>query len=100
MARIKTSLRNRLTNTVLQGLMMVAIHGPDKDDFDFKKAVDLWGKLKKRHVLLENVKKCGQRNKQLKSIIIKSMVMRRMVSERKLKRDVMIEKLKKKKSNK
>ena len=27
---------NRLTNTILQGLMMVSIHGPDDSEFDFR----------------------------------------------------------------
>jgi hypothetical protein len=56
MSRVKTTLRkNRLTNTILQGLMMVSIHGPDDSEFDFRTAMNIWGKFRKRHtgILIE-----------------------------------------------
>jgi hypothetical protein len=48
------SVYDRLTNTILQGLMMVSIHGPDDLEFDFRTAMNIWGKLRKRHILVEN----------------------------------------------
>jgi hypothetical protein len=42
---------NRLTNIILQGLMMISIHGPDDSEFDFRTAMNIWGKLRKRHIL-------------------------------------------------
>ena len=47
---------NRLTNIILQGLMMVSIHGPDDSEFDFRTAMNIWGKLRKRHILVEKAK--------------------------------------------
>jgi hypothetical protein len=51
--------KNRLTNTILQGLMMVSIHGPDDSEFDFRTAMNIWGKFRKRHtgILIEKAKK-------------------------------------------
>ena len=46
MSGVKTTLRNRLTNTILQGLMMVSVHGPDDSEFDFRTAMNIWGKLR------------------------------------------------------
>jgi hypothetical protein len=56
MSRVKTTLRNRLTNTILQGLMMVSVHGPDDSEFDYRRAMTIWGKLRKRHILVEKAK--------------------------------------------
>ena len=56
MSRVKTTLRNRLTNTILQGLMMVSIHGPNDTELDFRTAMNIWGKLRKRHILVEKAK--------------------------------------------
>jgi hypothetical protein len=56
MSRVKTTLRNRLTNTILQGLLMVSIHGPNDSEFDFRTAMNIWGKLRKRHILVEKAK--------------------------------------------
>ena len=41
--RIKTRLRNRLSNRILSNLLMISIEGPELKDFDFKKAADVWG---------------------------------------------------------
>jgi hypothetical protein len=42
--------------TDLQGLMMVSIHGPNDSEFDFRTAMNIWGKLRKRHILVEKAK--------------------------------------------
>jgi hypothetical protein len=36
--------------------MMVSIHGPDDSEFDFRTAMNIWGKLIKRHILVEKAK--------------------------------------------
>jgi hypothetical protein len=36
--------------------MMVSIHGPDDSKFDFMTAMNIWGKLRKRHILVEKSK--------------------------------------------
>jgi hypothetical protein len=33
--------------------MMVSIHGPDDSEFDFRTAMNIWEKLRKRHILVE-----------------------------------------------
>jgi hypothetical protein len=30
--------------------MMVSIHGPNDSEFDFRTAMNIWGKLRKRHI--------------------------------------------------
>ena len=62
----KTTLRNKLTNTILQGLMMVSIHGPDDSEFDFRTAMNIWGKLRKRHILVEKAKESTEKSKKKK----------------------------------
>ena len=57
---------NRLTNTILQGLMMVSIHGPDDSEFDFRTAMNIWEKLRKRHILVEKAKESTEKSKLLK----------------------------------
>ena len=76
MSRVKTTLRNRLTNTILQGLMMVSIHGPDDSEFDFRTAMNIWGKLRKRHILVEKAKESTEKSKLLKKIVMKSLLLR------------------------
>jgi hypothetical protein len=50
MKRIKTPLRNRLTNATLEELMRVSIHGAAIEDFDFKKAASIFISMAKRKV--------------------------------------------------
>jgi hypothetical protein len=50
MKRIKTPLRNRLTNATLGQLMMVSIHGSSIEDFDFKKAASIFISMAQRKV--------------------------------------------------
>jgi len=53
---------------------MVAIHGPEEEDLDFNETLKIWGNLRKRHILLDRIKKCGDRNRELKSVVLKSML--------------------------
>jgi hypothetical protein len=36
--------------------MMVSIHGPDDSEFDIRTAMNMEGKLRKRHILVEKAK--------------------------------------------
>ena len=85
----KTTLRNRLTNTILQGLMMVSIHGLDDSEFDFRTAMNIWGKLRKRHILVEKAKESTEKSKLLKKIVMKSLLLRKITRERRIKRDML-----------
>jgi hypothetical protein len=43
--------------------MMVSIHGPDDSEFDFRTAMNIWGKLRKRQcyfMKFENKKKASE----------------------------------------
>ena len=48
-----------------QGLMMVSIHGPDDSEFDFRTAMNIWGKFRKRHtgIFIEKAKKSTENSK-------------------------------------
>jgi phage terminase large subunit-like protein len=46
--------------------MMVSIHGPDDSEFDFRTAMNIWGKLRKRHILIEKAKESTEKSKLLK----------------------------------
>jgi hypothetical protein len=48
--------------------MMVSIHGPDDPEFDFRTAMNIWGKLRKRHtgILVEKAKESTEKLKRLK----------------------------------
>jgi hypothetical protein len=55
----------------LQGLMMVSIHGPDDSEFDFRTAMNIcliWGKLRKRYILVEKAKESTEKSKLLKKL--------------------------------
>jgi hypothetical protein len=43
--------------------MMVSIHGPDDSEFDFRTAMNIWGKLRKRHILVEKAKESTEKSK-------------------------------------
>jgi hypothetical protein len=45
---------------------MVSIHGPDDSEFDFRTAMNIWGKLRKRHILVEKAKESTEKSKHLK----------------------------------
>jgi hypothetical protein len=48
--------------------MMVSLHGPDDPEFDFRTAMNIWGKLRKRHtgILVEKAKESTEKLKRLK----------------------------------
>ncbi|CAG2231770.1 unnamed protein product [Mytilus edulis] len=48
--RVKTCLRNRLCQKVLNCLMHISIEGPKEEAFDFDKCVVTFGKLKQRKI--------------------------------------------------
>jgi hypothetical protein len=89
MSRVKTTLRNRRTNTILQGLMMVSIHGPDDSEFDFRTAMNIWGKFRKRHILVEKAKESTEKSKLLKKIVMKSLLLWKITRDRRIKRDML-----------
>ena len=67
---------------------MVSIHGPDDSEFDFRTAMNIWGKLRKRHtgILVEKAKESTEKSKLLKKIVMKSLLLRKITRER-IKRD-------------
>jgi hypothetical protein len=44
--------------------MMVSMHGPDDSEFDFRTAMNIWGKLRKRHILVEKAKASTEKSKE------------------------------------
>ena len=42
---------------------MVSIHGPDDSEFDFRTAMNIWGKLGKKHILVEKAKEPTEKSK-------------------------------------
>ncbi|XP_066298487.1 zinc finger protein 862-like [Branchiostoma lanceolatum] len=50
--RVKTRLRSQLTDANLNHLLMVRIEGPDISDFNFDEAVERWGGLRNRKILI------------------------------------------------
>jgi hypothetical protein len=69
--------------------MMVSIHGPDDSEFDFRTAMNIWGKLRKRHNLVEKAKEPTEKSKLLKKIVMKSLLLRKITRERRIKRDML-----------
>jgi hypothetical protein len=43
--------------------MMVSIHGPDDSEFDFRTAMHIWGKLRKKHILFKKAKESTEKSK-------------------------------------
>ena len=66
---------------------MVSIHGPDDSEFDMRTAMNIWGKLRKRHILVEKAKESTE--KLLKKMVMKSLLLRKITRERKIKRDML-----------
>ena len=50
--RVKTRLRSTLTAKNLNHLLMVRIEGPDISQFNFDQAVERWGGLRNRKILI------------------------------------------------
>ena len=63
---------------------MVSIHGPDDSEFDFRTAMNIWGKIRKRHILVEKAKESTEKSKLLKSLLL-----RKITRERRIKRDML-----------
>ena len=40
------------------------MHGPDDSEFDFRTAMNIWGKLRKRHILVEKAKASTEKSKE------------------------------------
>ena len=64
--------------------MMVSIHGPDDSEFDFRTAMNIWGKIRKRYILVEKAKESTEKSKLLKSLLL-----RKITRERRIKRDML-----------
>ena len=77
------------TDTILQGLMMVSIHGPDDSEFDVRTAMNILGKLRKRHILVEKAKESTEKSKLLKKFVMKSLLLRKITRERRITRDIL-----------
>jgi hypothetical protein len=52
---VKTGLRNRLTTTVLERLIRIAVDGPAPAEFDFTAAVQAWGQRARRRIDLSEL---------------------------------------------
>jgi hypothetical protein len=50
----------------------------------------IWGKLRKRHILVEKAKESTEKSKLLKKIVMKSLLLRKITRER-IKRDMNIQ---------
>jgi hypothetical protein len=59
-------------------------------EFDFRTAMNIWGKLRKRHILVEKAKESTEKSKLLKKIVMKSLLLRKITRERRIKRDMLI----------
>ena len=68
---------------------MISIHGPDDSEFDFRTAMNIWGKLRKRHILVEKAKESTEKSKLLKKMVMKSLLLRKITRERRIKRDML-----------
>jgi hypothetical protein len=62
--------------------MMVSIHGQDDSKFDFRTDMNIWGKLRKRHILVEKAKESTEKSKLLKKKVMKSLLLRKITRER------------------
>jgi hypothetical protein len=50
--------------------------GPDDSEFDFRTAMNIWGKLRKRHILAEKANESTEKSKLLKTFVMKSLLLR------------------------
>ena len=50
LSRVKTDLRNRLSNIMLNHLLMISIEGPAPSEFPYDKACDLWAGMTNRRI--------------------------------------------------
>ena len=68
---------------------MVSIHGPDDSEFDFRTAMNIWGNLERDISWLK--KQTNQQKNQnfRKKIVMKSLLLRKITRERRIKRDML-----------
>ena len=69
--------------------MLVSIHGPDDSEFYIKTAMNIWGILRKRHILVEKAKESTEKSKVLKKIVMKSLLLRKIRRAKRIKRDML-----------
>ena len=50
LSRVKTKLRNRLSNKTLNHLLMISIEGPHPTEFPYDVACDTWAQMKQRRI--------------------------------------------------
>jgi hypothetical protein len=69
--------------------MMVSIHGPDDSEFDFRTAMNIGGNLERDISWLK--KQTNQQKNQnfRKKIVMKSLLLRKITRERRIKRDML-----------
>lgn len=48
--RVKTILRNRMKESTLENILRIQREGPPLEEFDFNKAIEVWGSKKKRRI--------------------------------------------------
>ena len=48
--RVKTDLRNRLSNKILNYLLSISIEGPSPDEFPYDEACDIWARWRNRRI--------------------------------------------------
>jgi hypothetical protein len=65
--------------------MMVSIHD---SEFDFRTAMNIWGKLRKRNILVEKAKESTEKSKLLKKNCDEISLLRKITRER-IKRDML-----------
>jgi hypothetical protein len=51
--------------------------------------MNIWRKLRKRHILVEKAKESTEKSKLLKKIVMKSLLLRKITRERRIKRDML-----------
>ena len=51
--------------------------------------MNIWGKLRKRHIMVEKAKESTEISKLLKKIVMKSLLLRKITRERRIKRDML-----------
>jgi hypothetical protein len=54
---------------------LAAIPGIYDSEFDFRTAMHIWGKFRKRHILVEKAKESTEKSKLLKTIVMTSLLL-------------------------
>ena len=50
LSRVKTKLRNRLSNRILNYLLTISMEGPPPFEFPYDDACDIWARMRKRRI--------------------------------------------------